>query len=396
MDDEGIMELTLPRPAIAEVSVPVSAMRAECLQDWAAIASLEPEWNRLLGESAADSIFLTWEWIRCWADVMGAQIRPLVVAVRDERGELVGIAPMYQAKLRLAHTIQYRVLRVMADFPTGADYSDWIVRRGCEDAATAAIVRALATFRSWDFIWMPRMAGWTGSFDRIVSACRASGLPCRTRTHDFAAFPLPADRDVYFRSLSRNKRQALNSETKRIMNRPTVEIVRCETEDQLPAFLNALFDLHGRRWTEKGGTGTFKNRPLEIDFYRAFAPIALKRGWLCLIALREEGEFKAIQVGYVYRNVFYQLQEGFDPGYVPGAGNVLRAKVIEDCIRQGLEAYDFLGDMSEHKRRWQATLREGHDLFIGRSTLKNLLLTKPGVWPSGRYLLQVSPAAGIE
>jgi CelD/BcsL family acetyltransferase involved in cellulose biosynthesis len=390
------MELTLPRPAIAGVSDSAAAIRVECLQDWDAIASLEPEWNRLLGESAADSIFLTWEWVRCWADVMGAQIRPLVVCVRDERGELIGIAPMYHATLRLAHTIPYRVLRVMADFPTGADYPDWIVRRGCEGAATTAIVRALDALRGWDFIWMPRMAGWTGSFDRIVAACRASGLPCRTRTHDFAAFPLPADRDTYFRSLSGNKRQALKAETKRILKRPTVEIFRCETEDQLPAFLNALFDLHGRRWTEKGGTGTFKNRPLEVEFYRAFAPIALKKGWLWLVALCDEGEIKAIQVGYVYRNVFHQLQEGFDPAYMNGAGNVLRAKVIEDCIQHGLEAYDFLGDMSEHKRRWLATLREGHDLFIGRSSLKNFLLTKAGVWPPGRYMHQVSPAAGDE
>lgn len=371
-------------------------MRVECLQDWAAIARLEPEWNRLLGESAANSIFLTWEWVRCWADVMGAQIRPLVVSVRDERGELVGIAPMYRATLRLAHTIPYRVLRVMADFPTGADYPDWIVRRGCEDAATSAIARALNTLRGWDFIWMPRMAGWTGSFDRILSACRASGLACRTRTHAFAAFPLPAERDAYFRSLSGNKRQQLKAETKRILKRPAVEIIRCETEDSVPAFLDALFDLHGRRWHEKGDTGSFKNRPLEIDFYRRFAPIALRKGWLWLYGLRESGEFKATQVGYVYRNVFHQLQEGFDPEYLNGAGNVLRAKVIEDCIASGLEAYDFLGDMTEHKRRWLATMREGRDLFIARQTLKNLLLSNAGVWPSGRYMRQVMPAAGVE
>ena len=132
------------------------------------------------------------------------------------------------------------------------------------------------------------------------------------------------------------------------------------------------------------------------EFYRRFSPIAMRKGWLRLYALFDEGAFKAVQVGYVYRNVFYQLQEGFDPAYVNGVGNVLRAKVIEACIDEGLEGYDFLGDMSEHKRRWLATLREGRDLLIGRSTLKNLLLSKPGVWPSGRYMRQVSPAAGIE
>jgi CelD/BcsL family acetyltransferase involved in cellulose biosynthesis len=229
-----------------------------------------------------------------------------------------------------------------------------------------------------------------------MAACHRAGLSCRTRPHDFAAFPLPATKDEYFRSLSGNKRQGLKAEAKRISKQSNTEIRRCVNADDLPPFLDALFDLHGRRWNEKGGTGTFKNRPLEIEFYRRFSPIALRTGWLRLYALLDAGEFKALQVGYVYRNVFHQLQEGFDPTYLAGVGNVLRARVIDDCIDEGVEGYDFLGDMSEHKRRWGGKLREGRDLFVSRPSLKNLLLSKPGVWPSGRYMRQVRPEAGID
>jgi len=90
--------------------------------------------------------------------------------------------------------------------------------------------------------------------------------------------------------------------------------------------------------------------------------------------LKEQGEFKAVQLGYVYRNAFHQMQEGFDPEYVRGAGNVLRAKVIEECIAEGIGVYDFLGEMTEHKRRWRAKERMGHDLFIGNRNLRNRLL----------------------
>jgi CelD/BcsL family acetyltransferase involved in cellulose biosynthesis len=390
------MELTLTGSAIVEVPAAVPEVRVEVLEDWAAIARLGPEWNRLLEESSAHSIFLTWEFVNCWAEVLGGQVRPLVVSVRNERGDLVGIAPLYLATVLLMRSLPYRVLRVMADFPTGADYPDWIVKRGSEETVIPAIVRALSVRRGWDFLWMPRMAGWTGSFDRIVAACRAADLACRTRVHDFAAFPLPTAKEAYFGALSSNKRQALKAEKKRIAKRTAMEIRRCTSEEDLPAYLDALFDLHGRRWQEKGDTGTFKNRPLEVEFYRRFSPIALRQGWLRLYALLDAGEFKAVQVGYAYRNTFHQLQEGFDPTYVTGAGNVLRARIIEDSIDEGLEAYDFLGDMSEHKRRWHAQLREGHDLFVARPSLKNLLLSKPGIWPSGRYMRQVSPDAGIE
>jgi CelD/BcsL family acetyltransferase involved in cellulose biosynthesis len=376
------------RPYVTAAAV--SAVRVEFLENWTDVAAIEREWNALLRESSADSIFLTWEWVRCWADVVGPGIRPFVVTARNSRGDLVGVVPFYRATYRLRGVVPYRVLRVMADYPTGSDYPDWIVRRDCDEAVTTAIVKALDSGRGWDCIWMPSMAGWTGSFERIVAACRARGLRCQIRPCDFAFFELPSDKEAYFRSLSKNKRQQLRAELKRL-KLSTVDISRCDTDDQVPGFLEALFDLHERRWGEKGDAGTFKRKPSEAVFYRRFVPVALRKGWLRFYGLRDGGEFKAIQIGYVYRGVYHQLQEGFDPEYQKGAGNVLRAKVIEACIDEGINAYDFLGEMTEHKRRWQAQARAGHDLFISRPTAKNLLLSKGGVWPTGRFLRQVSP-----
>jgi CelD/BcsL family acetyltransferase involved in cellulose biosynthesis len=83
------------------------------------------------------------------------------------------------------------------------------------------------------------------------------------------------------------------------------------------------------------------------------------------------------------------MQEGFDPLYVKGAGHVLRAKSIENCIAEGIEAYDFLGDMTDHKRRWLATERFGYDLFIAAPHMKARLLFLRDVWPTGRFLRPV-------
>ena len=132
--------------------------------------------------------------------------------------------------------------------------------------------------------------------------------------------------------------------------------------------------------------GTFVRKPLERRFYETFAPRALERGWLRLFAIRARERFLAVQVGYAYRSSFLQLQEGFDPEAPSGIGNVLRARVIERCIEEGLTTYDFLGDHTEHKRRWSAQARDGFDLLIWRPTLKNRLATSLPLWPTGRYL----------
>jgi len=60
--------------------------------------------------------------------------------------------------------------------------------------------------------------------------------------------------------------------------------------------------------------------------------------------------------------------------------------VIENLIGKGIRIYDFLGEMSIHKERWHATERSGSHIMIGNRKMKNRILYKNNVWPTGRYL----------
>jgi len=360
------------------------------IEDWSGFTGLEKEWDELLTSTDADTIFLSWPWLKSWSDVVGDSVRPFVITVRDADDRLVGAAPFYLSAMRALGVVSYRTLRIMADEGTGGEYPDWILRRGHEKAAADAIVVALKKARRrWDCIWMPRMAGWTGAGDRIGQACERAGFYVHQRVREFAAVKLPPTYPAYVSSLSPNKRQNLQTETRRIQRRKGVTITRCTSVEQIEPMLDDLFDLHHRRWNKRGQDGGFVHRPNMVRFYRQFAPAALQQGWLQLFALEEGGQRKAVQIGYVYDRVFLQLQEGFDPEYVTGAGNVLRGKVIEAAIADGVTTYDFLGDMSEHKRRWLAVVRHGFDLLIGHRSLKNRALFFKEVWPTGRYLRPV-------
>jgi CelD/BcsL family acetyltransferase involved in cellulose biosynthesis len=362
-------------------------LNVSVIEDWRQVCALSSEWNDLLAQSRGDALFLTWEWIAAWARVKREKVSPAVICVRSDSGELVGLAPFYRATLRLGSTLTYRTLRIMADYATGAEYPDWIVRTDVEEVASQAIVDALvARQRDWDCLWMPNVASWTGAVDRVLRACQAGGLLWRTRPCDFAAVTLPDTMDAYVRALSANKRQQMKAERKRFGARPDVVVQRCERSAELPQFLEALLELHHKRWKMQGEEGSFRRKPELADFYQQFVPVALAKGWLWLFALRDCGKYKAVQLGYVYNHVFHQLQEGFDPEYEPGAGNLLRAHVIEACIGAGIQTVDFLGGATEHKRRWLAETRTGCDIFVGKRALKNHPLFAFGVWPTGRYL----------
>lgn len=368
-------------------------MDCELITGWPGVRALRGEWEALLTHSRSDTVFLSWEWMEAWREAVGHRFQPFVVTVREPRGRLLGIAPFYRTTFRLARLIDYRALRVMGDLYSGAEYPDWIALEGHEEPVCRGIAAALRQHdRQWDLLWMPNVAGWTAAHDRITTACRAAGLWCRARPREFSAVALPADPSDYERALSRNKRSNLHKEQNRILSRPGVRIRRCGDAAELPRLLEALFELNHRRWSRRGQTGTFRRKPLEARFYRCFAPRALDRGWLRLYVLEEGGLPRAVQIGYAYRDSFHVLQEGFDPDYPRGAGNLLRRHVIAACIAEGLHTYDFLGEHTEHKRRWGARSRMGHDLLIGRHGLRNrLLFTRRTVWPTGRFLRPVLP-----
>ena len=364
----------------------MAEVRAQIVSDWATFAHLKEEWNPLLTRSPGDSLFLTWEWISAWREVADPSVRPFVVTARDTGGRLVGIMPLYQTGWRLLGTLRVRALRILGDDHSGGEYGDWILEPGCEAEVGLALAQALAgARRQWDCLWMPRVAGWTGARERLVSACIHAGLPVRERAKEFSAASLPRDYREYWKALSANARSTIQRQAKKL-DASGATFVRCATSEELPRFVDALVDLNDRRWSTTGQAGTFKRKPQELDFYRRFTEVALARDWLRLFALKRGDEFLAVQIGYAYKGSFLQLQEGFDPGGEAGQGNVLRARVIEACIQEGLTTYDFLGEYTEHKRRWLAQARTGYDLLVTHGGVRSAGLRRLGVWPSGRYL----------
>lgn len=360
---------------------------AEILQDWDRILSLEREWNPLLRQSRSDIVFLTWEWMHAWYSVVGDSVAPFVLVVRDPAGTLAGLAPFYIAEYRLLHGLRYRVLRMMADDPTGAECIDWIVRADRETEVYRCIAAVLAGAGSrWDCLWMPYVAEWTGAADRLSAACSEQAFFCNSRQVEFGFLELPSDVETFLGGLSGNRRSELRRQRNALLKNGRTDIRRCRSDGELEPFLDALFDLHHQRWQVRGDEGTFRRRPAEALFYRRFLPVAQEKGWLRMYGLFFGGALKAVQLGYAYNGIYYQIQEGFDPEFTPGAGNVLRAAVIEDCISTKLSGYDFLGEMTEHKKRWAAASRFGCHLFIGNRKIKNAVLFHSGIWPTGRYL----------
>ena len=362
-------------------------MRTEIIRTAEHWSRLRVEWNQLLATSRADSLFMTWQWLDTWLQLQRPGVSLLVICVRGADGELLGAAPYYETRYTLGRLLPYRVLRVIGDVNSGAEYQAWIAHAPRAHEICAEIAAALHALRTeWDLIWMRKLDAWSTAHEPMIDALRGRGFLLNHRPHAFSAVALPGDYESYLAKMSANRRQQIRRLSNKIFSRPGVEIRRVASKDELDGALEALFRLHDARWRSIGQEGVFARNPREREFYERFVPQAFEQGWLALYVLRDGGEPKAVQIGYIYKGALLHLQEGFDPDYVANVGNALRAHVIQDCIAQGLHEYDFLGGLSEHKRRWLAEERVGMDLLAAARRLKNAPIMTGRVWPTGAFL----------
>jgi CelD/BcsL family acetyltransferase involved in cellulose biosynthesis len=350
------------------------------------------EWNELLSSSKANTIFLTWEWISTWLDVVYPDAALFIIVVETKSGELVAIAPFYRTTMALLGHVKYACLRVIGDCESGGEYQDIIVRDEFMVEALELIGIILKkACKQWDCIWLPNVADWTGASKRIESMY----IPCRIFSTNlikqFSIINLPASHVQYLKTLTKKFRYNIRRYKKTLFKRGKLECVRYEEGESLASWLIMLFDLHRRRWKSVGQEGSFVRRPFMTEFYMRFAPLAFKRGWLRLYSLRVNGRTVAMRYGYAYGSTLYGLQGGLDPS-IKGCGHVLLDMILAASIEEGLTAYDFLSEVVDYKQRWGAQIKMGRGIFLGRRSLKTRLLFWPGFWPSGRYIDQGKPA----
>ncbi|MCP3858508.1 MAG: hypothetical protein GY704_02550, partial [Phycisphaeraceae bacterium] len=120
------------------------------LIDESSFAKLGDEWDDLLANSVAPTVFLTWAWVSSWRGTVGRDRQILVATARRRTdGLLLGVAPMTIERRTDGRVLRYRALQFIGGHATAADHLDLIVRTGHEDVA-APLWAAITAIDEWD------------------------------------------------------------------------------------------------------------------------------------------------------------------------------------------------------------------------------------------------------
>jgi CelD/BcsL family acetyltransferase involved in cellulose biosynthesis len=328
--------------------------------DLARLGPLESEWRDLaVGRGNG---FLTPEWFGAWARHYGEEQAPFVPLLRGPDGELRGLLPL--ALPRSGHP---RVCRI-----AGANLGDRF-HPVCDPAAEPEVAAAagealVAAPEPWSVISLDHVQTdepW------VQALGEATGRRLSMRTRVAAPLPLidvasHESWDAYLGTRSSNFRQQVRRFARRAARQAEVRIRRTERADDLDADMGTFFELHDKRFGERGGSTLSAERAR--NFHLDFARGALEQKWLRLWFLELDGRPAAAWYGWRLGGRYSYYNSGFDPEFSAlSPGLVLISAVIESAFEEGAGEFDFLLGEESYKYRFAERDRRVSDVTLARA-----------------------------
>ncbi len=332
----------------------MTAPEVTVIRDPARLPTLDGEWDDLLARSASDTVFLTWDWLRTWYEIYGAEVEPCVVLVR-ENGRLVAAAPL-KIEARRLYGLRVRQLEFIG---TGRavcpDFLDLVIEAGREAELARVLLGALRSEPGWDRIALSDLPASSPVREPLEAAMTAARLrPFRQVDRTCPYLTLPGTWAELEQRLTHNFRRNHRKKRRRL----GAALVHWDAGQSVRDALATLATLHQGRMETSGRGGNFR-KPDYLAFHQRFAERAAQRGWLYLAFLHKDGRAIAGRYGFVYRGTYYAYQSGFDPTAGDDSpGEVLLGMVIEDLIGRGVREFNFLRGPQPHKFHWADRSRE--------------------------------------
>lgn len=274
-------------------------------------AALKEDWDQLLGESANNNLFLSWNWVHTWwktfSDFYSFEFCLLACW---HHGRLVGLAPLYFRHYR-RFGIGTRQLQIMGCSWSGpntfrSEYLDFIVSKAFDRPVRAALLDYIFRQLKWDEFVLgdtPHESLTT----RMIEECYGHEVYLRNTHRDYSVrVPVEIEASEYLGRLSGNlRRNAFNMYEQLEKEFDCKEIVYNSVEQCRFDIVETLNNLHQPRW----GKPCFQG--LSRVFHNAIIEQFSHNNHILINTLEVEGKPISLAYNLLHDRAIYNIQLGF-------------------------------------------------------------------------------------
>ncbi len=336
-------------------------MQTTTYTDVTVFDTLASEWDDLLQRSINAPFFMRYVYQRIWWEYLGNDDL-VVIVIRDESGQLVGLAPLYGS----TNAAGQRELSFVGCVDI-SDYLDLMVDKNQVEAVHQALLDCLSNDNgpAWDKLYLCSLSHNSVTHTKLAEAARDRGWQVAVQQQDVCpVITLPSSWDEYLAGIDKKQRHEIRRKIRRIEREADTRWYVIDSEEGLAKAIDTFIQLHQKSTQDKED---FWSDDL-IRFFDTVAFEIAKAGWLKLYLIQVNGVDAAAMLCFDYNNEFLLYNSGYDPEQFANLspGNVLTSYTIQDAIRLGRSRYDFLRGDEVYKFRFGAEAEPVYDLSITR------------------------------
>ncbi len=315
---------------------------------------LQPEWNALLDHARSNRIFSTWEWQSTWWTAYHPG-ELLIIAVRNDDEELVGLAPLFIDANRNAHFVGCEDV---------TDYLDIIVHQDYETEVYHALADYLAENKgnNFDAIELCNIPAESPTLSGFQEVLVSAGFTTGTELIDVCpVIELGDDWEEYLANLDKKQRHEIRRKIRRASG-DNINWYIVSDEHDLTTELDTFLDLMACASEDKT---KFLQDENNLAFFKAMVPLFYEKGWLQLAIIKMDGEPAAGYLNFDYGNEIGVYNSGLniEVGGTLSLGIVLLSHLINHAIDQGRDRFDLLRGNETYKYRMGGQDDEVHRLM---------------------------------
>jgi CelD/BcsL family acetyltransferase involved in cellulose biosynthesis len=334
------------------------SIRIREVRSYSDFIAIKDKWKDAL-EKGENSVFSTWEWLSTWWKHFGKNKR-LLVLLAEENNKIVGIAPLMFSVHKIFGLWQGKIEFIGRSH---SDYNDFILTdkpQNCMELFLDYLNNLPENWSSLELTDIPENRNSISYLYKMSSNIRPSSM-CPYSL-------LPKSYDAFLNSFKRKRRKELERSL-RLLEKDgfRVHFVDYSETSKVADGMNALCDLHQKRWKQKGFSGVFADtefRNFNLDIARLFS----REGWLGLYSLELSGKPTAMLYGFKYKHKYYAYVQGMDPAYLKyGVGSLLVLHVMKKCIKDQITVFDFMRGAEAYKNRWNTKTKRNFEVIVPRT-----------------------------
>jgi len=331
---------------------------------------LAPSWDALWERTPDATIYQSRQWALAAWQHLRCRDRLHVVTI-SEGGRLAALAPLVRMRMGVGPAaFDYYV-------PLGqeqADYGGFLL--GPDPSRTAPMLfeyLGRLVDRPNRVLVLPRLVIGSASHESALTLGRDHRIMVgEEQSTTCSHLDLSAYEDPIAEVQRRAKRRSVPRLARRLAE---VGPVTYAYHDPSPAALEAVFDVHRRRWEARSEAmqGMFSTSRLR-DFTRALVATLDAEGQVRVSSLSCGARPVAVCLGYVAKGRYYYHKPAFDPEfqrYKPG--HLLIASLMESALSEGVTLFDFGRGAGQYKDSWSD----------GSGTAVSLVARRQHAWDPG-------------